>query len=342
MELYDLGLIKESAVGFPLTFGSAEVLTKLTEMTAHGEGFGKELALGSKRLCEKYGRPELSMSVKGQEFPAYDSRGIQGMGLTYATSNRGACHLRSYTVASEVMGIPMKTDPHTTEGKPGLVKAFQDATAVFDSSGLCIFTSFAWTLADIQPQIQAACEGDWSMESWLSSASESGTSSASSAMRQASPREGRQSAAATLDRTSEDRAGQGARERSRQDAPQNYELRGWSRSRRASARQRSRASNQCLNVAARRDRGTRPTRVAAGRVGGRSTASSAMARRVRSRPRHYATSIKRDDRHEIRDYWCRTRRCKAAETWLRRTRARRSRSSAANRANHARMAIPMS
>jgi aldehyde:ferredoxin oxidoreductase len=164
MELYDLGLIKESAVGFPLTFGSAEVLTKLTEMTAHGEGFGKELALGSKRLCEKYGRPELSMSVKGQEFPAYDSRGIQGMGLTYATSNRGACHLRSYTVASEVMGIPMKTDPHATEGKPGLVKAFQDATAVFDSSGLCIFTSFAWTLADIQPQIQAACEGDWSME----------------------------------------------------------------------------------------------------------------------------------------------------------------------------------
>ena len=52
----------------------------------------------------------------------------------------------------------------TTDGKPALVKAFQDATAAFDSSGLCIFTSFAWTLADIQPQIQAACEGDWSLE----------------------------------------------------------------------------------------------------------------------------------------------------------------------------------
>ncbi|MGC8001620.1 aldehyde ferredoxin oxidoreductase C-terminal domain-containing protein, partial [Salmonella enterica] len=69
-----------------------------------GEGFGKELGLGSARLCAKYGRPELSMSVKGQEFPAYDSRGIQGMGLAYATSNRGACHLRGYTVASEVLG----------------------------------------------------------------------------------------------------------------------------------------------------------------------------------------------------------------------------------------------
>ena len=133
-------------------------------MTARGEGFGKELGLGSKRLCAKYGRPELSMTVKGQEFPAYDSRGIQGMGLAYATSNRGACHLRGYTVASEVLGIPVKTDPHVTEGKAGLVKAFQDATGVFDSSGLCVFTTFAWTLADIQPQLQAACEGDWSME----------------------------------------------------------------------------------------------------------------------------------------------------------------------------------
>ena len=77
-------------------------------MTARGEGFGVDLGLGSKRLCEKYGHPELSMTVKGQEFPAYDPRGIQGMGLTYATSNRGACHLRSYTVASEVLGIPEK------------------------------------------------------------------------------------------------------------------------------------------------------------------------------------------------------------------------------------------
>ncbi|MGH8743436.1 MAG: aldehyde ferredoxin oxidoreductase C-terminal domain-containing protein, partial [Burkholderiales bacterium] len=99
-----------------------------------------------------------------QEFPAYDSRGIQGMGLAYATSNRGACHLRGYTVASEVLGIPVKTDPHTTEGKAGLVKAFQDATAVVDSSGLCVFTTFAWTLNDIQPQLQTALGGDWSME----------------------------------------------------------------------------------------------------------------------------------------------------------------------------------
>ena len=164
MELYDLGVLKKEDIGLDAPFGSAQALVKLTEMTVTGEGFGKELGQGSRRLCAKYGRPELSMSVKGQEFPAYDSRAIQGMGLAYATSNRGACHLRGYTVASEVMGIPMKTDPLVTEGKPALVKAFQDATAVFDSAGICIFTSFAWGLADVQPQIEAACEGDWSMD----------------------------------------------------------------------------------------------------------------------------------------------------------------------------------
>ncbi|HUX24725.1 MAG TPA: aldehyde ferredoxin oxidoreductase family protein [Burkholderiales bacterium] len=164
MELYELGILKKEQIGMEAPFGSAQALVELAQMTAKGEGFGKELGLGSARLCAKYGRPELSMGVKKQEFPAYDSRGIQGMGLAYATSNRGACHLRGYTVASEVLGVPVKTDPLVTEGKADLVKAFQDATSVFDSAGVCVFTTFAWTLADLQPQLDAACEGDWSVE----------------------------------------------------------------------------------------------------------------------------------------------------------------------------------
>src|SRR5581483_3335728 len=157
MELYQMGVLTKEQIGIEAPFGSAQALTYFAEQTARGEGFGREIAQGSKRLTAKYGHPELSMSVKGQEFPAYDSRGIQGMGLAYATSNRGACHLRGYTVASEVLGIPVKTDPLATDGKAGLVKAFQDATAVFDSTGVCIFTSFAWTLNGVQPQLAAAC-----------------------------------------------------------------------------------------------------------------------------------------------------------------------------------------
>lgn len=167
MELYELGVVTKEEIGIEAPFGSAEALCRLTEMTARGEGFGKVIGQGSKRLCTKYGRPDLSMTVKGQEFPAYDGRALQGMGLAYATSNRGACHLRGYMVSTEVFGIPVKTDPKATEGKPELLKAFQDATAVVDSSGLCVFTTFAWTMNDIQPQIQAACEGDWSLENLL-------------------------------------------------------------------------------------------------------------------------------------------------------------------------------
>lgn len=168
MELFESGVITtEHTGGIELRFGSAKALTQLTELTAKGEGFGREIGLGSKRLCEKYGKPELSMTVKGQEFPAYDPRGIQGMGLAYATSNRGACHLRGYTVSSEIMGIPEKTDPLVTDGKAAMVKAFQDATAAVDSSGLCVFSTFTWTLADIAPQIAAACEGEWTVDTLI-------------------------------------------------------------------------------------------------------------------------------------------------------------------------------
>ena len=164
MELYEMGLLTKEQLGIDAKFGSAQALCHFVEITAKGEGFGKEIALGSARLTAKYGQPDLSMSVKGQEFPAYDGRVIQGIGLAYATSNRGACHLRGYTIASEVLGIPVKTEPADTVGKPGLVKAFQDATAAFDSAGICIFTSFAWTLADVAPQLQAACGDEFTVE----------------------------------------------------------------------------------------------------------------------------------------------------------------------------------
>ena len=167
MELFETGAITEAEVGFSLKFGDAEAMVKLTEMTGKGEGFGKDVGMGSKRLCEKYGKPEFSMTVKGQEFAAYDPRGIQGMGLAYATSNRGACHLKAYTVASEVFGIPEKSDPLVTEGKAALVKTFQDATAVVDSSGLCQFVTFALGMPEIQIQIQSACEGDFSVDTLM-------------------------------------------------------------------------------------------------------------------------------------------------------------------------------
>nr|WP_326532659.1 aldehyde ferredoxin oxidoreductase family protein [Rhodoferax sp.] len=164
MELYEMGVLTREQLGIDAKFGSAEALVFFVEETVNGRGFGKEIGQGSKRLTAKYGHPDLSMSSKGQEFPAYDGRAIQGIGLAYATSNRGGCHLRGYTIASEVLGIPVKTDPLEHEGKPDLVKAFQDATAAFDSSGLCIFTTFAWGLQDLAPQMQGACDEAYTIE----------------------------------------------------------------------------------------------------------------------------------------------------------------------------------
>jgi aldehyde:ferredoxin oxidoreductase len=164
MELYEMGVLTKEQIGIEAPFGSAQALAFLVDETVHGRGFGKEIGQGSKRLTAKYGHPDLSMTSKGQEFPAYDGRSIQGIGLAYATSNRGGCHLRGYTIASEVLGIPVKTDPLQSEGKPELVKAFQDATAAFDSSGLCVFTTFAWTVEDLAPQLQAACDEAYTTE----------------------------------------------------------------------------------------------------------------------------------------------------------------------------------
>lgn len=145
MELYQRGYIKEEECdGVPLVWGSSKAIVEWTKRMGEGKlPLGKLMAQGSYRLCEHYGHPEYSMSVKKQEMPAYDARGVQGIGITYATSNRGGCHVRGYTIAPEVAGLPTQLDRTATEGKATWAKVFQDLTAVIDSAGMCLFTSFA-------------------------------------------------------------------------------------------------------------------------------------------------------------------------------------------------------
>lgn len=160
MELSDMGVLPESDVGFKLRFGDAQAVVDLTRAVGKNEGFGKELAKGSYRLAEKYGHPELSMSVKKQEMPAYDGRAVQGMALEYATSNRGGCHVRGYLTSPEILGVPIKTDPLVTEGKPALLKLFQDLTALVDASGTCLFTTFGIGLPEIAAEYREAVGSD--------------------------------------------------------------------------------------------------------------------------------------------------------------------------------------
>lgn len=161
MELFELGIItQEETDGIALNFGNAEALTVMAEKTGLNQGFGKMLGLGAKRLCEHYGRPELAMVVKGQEFAGYDSRAQQGMGLGYATSNRGACHLKHDVFAEDMQD-------QSGNGKAQPCKYSQDKIAMVDSMGICIFTLGAWDVDELQQQVSAACGDDWTQERLL-------------------------------------------------------------------------------------------------------------------------------------------------------------------------------
>lgn len=167
MELYEKGYIPESDIGRPLPFGDPEALVEMIRKMGLREGFGDMLALGAYRLAERYGHPEFFMGVKKQSFPAYDSRGAQGMAIGYATANRGACHLRGFTISPEVLGLPQKMDPFTTEGKPAILKAFQDITSFVDSTGICLFVTFGIGAEDIFSMLVPATGIGYTLEECL-------------------------------------------------------------------------------------------------------------------------------------------------------------------------------
>jgi len=162
MELYETGAItKEQTDGLEMKFGNAKAMTRAAELAGTGEGsFGKDLGLGSRRLCEKYGHPEFAMQVKGQEFPGYDGRAMQGMGLAFATSNRGACHMRASPYEDDFTHI-------RPEGKARIVIDTQHTAAIVDSAGLCLFTEGTWNMDDYSSMVDAACPGDWSAEKMI-------------------------------------------------------------------------------------------------------------------------------------------------------------------------------
>jgi aldehyde:ferredoxin oxidoreductase len=159
MELYEKGFIpKEDLENGPEpVFGSSEAIIYYTRKMGLREGkLGNLMAEGSYRLAEHYGHPENAMTVKKQELPAYDPRGVQGHGLQYATSNRGGCHVRGYMISPEVLGYPQKLETQQLEGKPKWVKIFQDLTAVIDSLGFCLFSSFPFGADDYREMLNAA------------------------------------------------------------------------------------------------------------------------------------------------------------------------------------------
>ncbi|MBI5960562.1 MAG: aldehyde ferredoxin oxidoreductase family protein, partial [Chloroflexi bacterium] len=138
MELTEKGYLNSE-----LRFGRADLLVKTVEDIGYRRGLGDDLAEGSARLAAKYGAPELSMSVKKLEMPAYDARGMQGQGLLFATSNRGGCHMRGNMLGAEVLGLPKLIDRFQVQGKASFVILHQNAASIIDSLVACKFANIA-------------------------------------------------------------------------------------------------------------------------------------------------------------------------------------------------------
>ncbi len=170
MDMYEHGVLKQEDLGDapPLRFGNTEVIHYYLEKIAHREGFGDVLAEGGYRLAKKYNALEYFMGVKKQELPAYDPRGAEGHGLGYATDNRGGDHIKAYMISPEILGYPVKTDPHDiSDEKVKLLMVFQDLTAVIDAAGMCVFTTFGLGADDYRDLLNAAFGFDLSTEDWL-------------------------------------------------------------------------------------------------------------------------------------------------------------------------------
>ncbi|MHC3439539.1 aldehyde ferredoxin oxidoreductase family protein [Natrialbaceae archaeon A-gly3] len=162
MEMAEEGVLEED-----IDWGDTETMIEMIEMIGHREGLGDTLAEGADRVAEEYDAHEHSLAVKGQTIPAYDPRCMKGMGIGYATSNRGACHLRGYTPAAEILGIPEKVDPYEWEGKGELTAEFQDLHAISDSFDICKFNAFAEGIEEYVLQYNGMTGRDVSEEELL-------------------------------------------------------------------------------------------------------------------------------------------------------------------------------
>ncbi len=156
MELFQRGRVKAADLdGIEARFSSGEALVELTKKICKGEGIGQKLERGVRDFSKSYpGSEAFAMHVKGLEMPGYLPRAAKGVGLSYAISERGACHLHGSPL-SELMG---GADPLPVFGKATLFKMNQLDTAVIDSAILCYFTKFGFTLKEVWQMINP-CTG---------------------------------------------------------------------------------------------------------------------------------------------------------------------------------------
>jgi len=159
MEMVERGTVTTDEVGADCRFGNSAVVPEMCELIGKREGFGKLMGEGVRRMAEKIGKgtEEFALHVKGMEPPAYDVRGLKGMGLGFMTSPRGACHLRSGMYAVDLIGKFWKfenVDRLSAEGRGEQVKLMEDFMTVYDSLGVCKFSRGFFLLEGFKELLQ--------------------------------------------------------------------------------------------------------------------------------------------------------------------------------------------
>lgn len=155
MELAEKGIVSKNEIKLDIRFGDGQGLAQALTLMSTKKGHARRIGRGAKELAEEYGAPQYFMGVKGSSMSAFDPRGIQGMGLHFATCNYGPHHLYAYTFIDEILNVHQQMDPWTVEGKPGAVKQCQDITAVMDSLGLCNWPLMGLKFKNFVPMINS-------------------------------------------------------------------------------------------------------------------------------------------------------------------------------------------
>jgi len=155
MDLIEKGVVSSEEFKFDLVFGAADVLIRSMELLSTNKTYAARMGAGGKALAENFGSPELFMGVKGAPLASFDPRAIQGLGLHFATCNQGPHHAYGYTFIDELLNVHNTMDPWDIEGKPELVKEYQDMTAVMDSLGFCNWLLMGLKFTNLVPMTNA-------------------------------------------------------------------------------------------------------------------------------------------------------------------------------------------
>ncbi len=168
MELVEKKVTTAEELKIDLKFGDGNGLLDALRLISTKKGHAKRIGIGAKALADSFERPDVFMGVKGMSLSPFDPRAIQGMGLHFTTSNYGPHHLYGYTFIDELLNVNENLDPLATEGKPSLVKSYQDTTAVMDSLGLCNWPLMGVKFKNFVPMVNSCIGTSYTAEDLLS------------------------------------------------------------------------------------------------------------------------------------------------------------------------------